>query len=338
MFFGSALGSFEKTAPQDLLAAGDASEAAVSPGLAIVSSVSSSSPISIVTTTTIAADLLRKLGGEKVVVDSLMGVGIDPHSYVASEGDLRKILHADAVFYHGLNLEAKMTDVFASMHKNNYKKAYDLSQAVDKKKIIMRGKHPDPHLWFDIALWKSVALGASDKLVELNPANKHYYEVQLKNYLAQLSRLEKDVKNLFSGIRKEDRILITSHDAFSYFAKAYGFRVLFPRGINTQSQASTRDLQKLVQQITTHKARAFFLESSVSPKELYAIQSTLAARGYSFSFGGKLYSDSLGSGPADSYEKAFYHNAVAIALALQQKEQRGEKLTQVSQQWHTEKN
>lgn len=294
----------------------------------------SSKPISVIATTTIAADLLKKLGGEKVVVDSLMGVGVDPHNYIASEGDLRKILHADVVFYHGLNLEAKMTDVFASMDKNNFKKAHDLSQSVDKKKIIMIGNHPDPHLWFDISLWKSVAKGASQKLIELDTANKAYYASLLKNYLANLDHLEKDVKSLFFSIPKKDRVLITSHDAFSYFARAYGFQVLSARGINTQSQASTRDLQKLVKQITTYQARAFFLESSVSPKELYAIQSTLASEGYSFSLGGKLYSDSLGSDPVNSYEKVFYHNASAIALALQKKQ-----LTKVSQEkWHTTKN
>lgn len=279
----------------------------------------SARPIRVVATTGMVADLARNIGGARVRVIALMGPGIDPHLYRAREGDVGRLAAADLVLYNGLHLEAKLADVFDRIGERIRAAAVSDRIAPDRLLEIpgYRSQH-DPHIWFDVALWREAGERVRDLLVELDPAHAEVYTANAVSHLAALDSLDAYVRARAAAIPAEKRVLITAHDAFGYFGRAYGFEVRGLQGVSTSAEAGTADLQHLADFIAARRIPAIFVESSVSPRSIQAVREAVRARGYDVSLGGSLYSDALGSpgSPEGGYVGMVRHNIDTIAEAL----------------------
>jgi len=277
-------------------------------------------PLRIVVTTTIVADLVRNVGGPHVEVTSLMGPGVDPHLYKPSEGDLGRMSGAHAVFYTGLHLEGKMTDVFEQMAGRGVP-AFALAECIDEDELIVAsgfsGIH-DPHVWFDVRMWSRTVECARDHLSGLDPEHAVAYEENAARYVAELDELDAYVRQRIVEIPAELRVLVTAHDAFGYFGRAYGMEVLGLLGVSTAAEAGTADVQRLAREIAARRIPAMFVESSVAPRYIEALQQAVRARGYDVQIGGSLFSDALGDEdtPAGTYIGAVRHNVETIVTAL----------------------
>lgn len=274
----------------------------------------------IVTTTTLIADLVKSIGGEYVEVNGLMGPGVDPHLYKASAGDVSLMQNADMVIYNGIHLEGKMGDVFDSIRSSD-KLIMAVSDNIDESNYIDFITNPgnyDPHIWFDVRLWKDAANGVANGLKDLDEEHSSEYEKNLERYLVELDDLDEYIRERIKELPEEDRILITAHDAFNYFGKAYGFQVRGLQGISTASEAGTSDVRELANFIVQHEIKAVFVESSVPRKSIEALQEAVRAQGFEVEIGGELYSDSTGDigTDAETYIGTFKENIDTIVDAL----------------------
>lgn len=274
----------------------------------------------VVTTTNMITDLVRNIGGDSVEVLGLMGVGVDPHLYKASEGDVTKLTTSDAIFYNGLHLEGKMADVFEKMKKLDYN-SFALSEAIPIENRISStnfSENYDPHIWFSIENWRLSAQFVCEKLSELQPENRIYFEDNLKSYDQQLQDLKSDLHNIASILPNEKKVLVTAHDAFSYFGKEFDFQVVGLQGISTTTEAGTKDLLQLADFIVENKIPAIFIESSVPEQTILALQKAVETKGGQVEVGGTLYSDSLGNENTDegNYIGMYLKNMKTIVNAL----------------------
>lgn len=276
--------------------------------------------IKVVATTTMIADLLTNAGKGRVLVESLMGPGIDPHSYEPRESDVSRLMEADVVFYNGIHLEGKMADLFEESAKKKHVFAIADGLLPEDIRKEIQTNTPDPHIWFDVQLWIKCLEFANAKLIEIDPDNSSIYETNKKNYSATLNELHQYVKQQADKIPKGQRVLITAHDAFGYFGNAYGFQVRGVQGINTVAEANSGDIGSLATFMVKNKVRAFFVESSVPRKNLEKLKEVAALLDPNFmlSSGGELYSDALGSknSVAGTYEGMVKHNIETIVKAL----------------------
>ena len=274
----------------------------------------------VVTTTTMLTDLLQKIGGEAIRVEGLMGSGVDPHLYKASEGDVSKLFDADVIFYNGLHLEGKLEEVFEKM-KQQDKSTIAVSEALDPSQLIRSenfASNYDPHIWFDVENWKKVTQYVAEKLTEIDSANALSYQENAEDYLGRLDALQNQVVSINKSLPKQQRILVTAHDAFNYFGKAYDFEVVGLQGISTATEAGVQDVQRLADFIVQHKVRAIFVESSIPRRTVEALQAAVEAKGEKVAIGGTLYSDALGSPRSDegTYIGMFTYNVKTIVKAL----------------------
>lgn len=286
----------------------------------VTDEVSAKDTLNVVATTTMLADLSRIIGGEEVTVNGLMGPGIDPHLYQASAGDVTLLQTAEVVVYNGLHLEGKMSEIFENLDRQ---KVFVLSieEGLDKSMLLMSEDDSnvyDPHIWFDVTIWKQAAQVVSDGLKEADPEHSGTYEENLKNYLKELEELDSYIRDRTLELPEEQRVLVTAHDAFQYFGKAYGFEVRGLQGISTDSEAGTADVSALADFIVDRQIKAIFIESSVPPKTIEALQSAVKAKGFQVSVGGELYSDSLGgeNSGAETYILTLRSNIDTIVDAL----------------------
>jgi len=277
-------------------------------------------PIKVVATTTMIADLLTNAGKGRVLVESLMGPGIDPHSYEPRESDVSRLMEADVVFYNGIHLEGKMADLFEESAKKKHVFAIADGLLPEDIRKEIQTNTPDPHIWFDVQLWIKCLEFVNAKLIEIDPDNSSIYETNKKNYSATLNELHQYVKQQADKVPKEQRVLITAHDAFGYFGNAYGFQVRGVQGINTVAEANSGEIGSLATFMVKNKVRAFFVESSVPRKNLEKLKEVAALLDPNFmlSSGGELYSDALGSknSAAGTYEGMVKHNIETIVKAL----------------------
>lgn len=275
--------------------------------------------IKVVTTTTMLADLAKVIGGEYVEVDGLMGPGIDPHLYKASAGDVSLMQEADLVVYSGLHLEGKMGEIFENLESND-KNIVMISDGLPDSELITdksTGGH-DPHIWFNVNLWKKASYNLLNGLIELDPEHKDVYTKNHEEYVKELESLDAYIKDQISTISKNSRVLVTAHDAFKYFGKAYGLEVLGLQGISTTSEAGTGDVKALADYIVKKQIKAIFVESSVPKKNIEALQEAVRAQGFNVEIGGELYSDSLGTKgtEAETYIGTVRSNVDTIVEAL----------------------
>jgi len=276
--------------------------------------------INIVTTTTMLYDLAVSIGGDNVNATALMGPGIDPHLYQASAGDVTKMQGADVVLYNGLHLEGKMGDIFASLSASG-RNIICAEDGINDSMLMsneFNAEIHDPHIWFNVSIWKEVANHAAARLIEIDPDNAAAYSANLDSYLSELDNLEQYIKGRIGEVSTNQRVLVTAHDAFRYFGRAYGFEVMGLQGISTDAEAGTADVSNLASFIAENQIKAIFVESSVPPRNIEALQAAVKARGFEVEIGGELYSDSLGDASSghDTYILTFKANIDTIVDAL----------------------
>ncbi len=276
-------------------------------------------PLTVVATTSMIADAVRQLGGSRVNVTSLMGPGVDPHSYRQTRSDIVKIVNADLIFRHGLYLEAQMEEFFDNISKK--KALIDLGKKISKKQLLNHDEYKnqfDPHIWMDPELWVEVVTEIEKALIAHDPDGAEIYKNNTKKHLSQIKKLSSYSKKVLATVKQEQRILLTAHDAFKYFGKAYGFRVLGIQGISTESEAGLSHIEKLVKIIVSKKIAAVFVETSVNDRNIKALIEGAAAKGHSVRVGGELYSDAMGK--TNTYEGTYIgmidHNVTTITRAL----------------------
>lgn len=276
--------------------------------------------VRVTTTTGMIADAVRNVGGDRVAVTALMGPGVDPHLYKPTTGDVRALEQADIIFYNGLELEGRMTDLFVKMARAG-KPTVAVSESIDpallREPIEFEGKY-DPHIWFDVTLWQEAVKKIAAELANLDPNAKAIYEQNRDGYLEQLDELHRYAKSQIATIPAESRVLITAHDAFGYFGRQYGIEVRGLQGTSTATEASAGDVQSLAQLIADRKVKAIFVESSVPRATIEAVQKAVQARGWDVRIGGELFSDALGAEgtPEGTYIGMFRHNVDTIVGAL----------------------
>lgn len=271
-------------------------------------------------TTGMIADVAREIGGVYVDVTGLMGPGVDPHLYKASQGDIRKLEQAEVIFYNGLHLEGKMTDILEKMSKSKTVTAVTDGIPVDE---LHSGKETggteyDPHVWFDVSHWMHAAEAVRNTLVEADPDHAEAYQAQAEAYLAKLEELDNEVRTKIQEIPEASRVLVTAHDAFGYFGEAYGMKVMGLQGISTAAEYGAKDVSELRDYLVDNNIKAVFVESSVPAKAMEAIIAGAAEKGHTVSIGGELFSDAMG---AEGTEEGTYigmirHNTETIVEAL----------------------
>lgn len=275
--------------------------------------------IRIVTTIGMVTDIVKNVGGDRVEVTGLMGPGVDPHLYKASAGDVQRLTSGQLIFYNGLHLESKMGDILAKMSGNT--KTIAVTDTVDRSLLLtppeFEGQY-DPHLWFDVTLWMKAVGTVRDTLGEFDSDNTLMYWTNAERYLAKLAELHAYVKSQAERVPSEQRVLVTAHDAFNYFGKAYGFEVRGLQGISTATEAGIADVQELATFIAERRIPAIFVESSVSTRSLEAVKAAVKSKGFDVEIGGELFSDAMGNEgtPEGTYIGMVRHNIDTIVTAL----------------------
>jgi len=276
--------------------------------------------IKVVATIGMITDVVENVGGARVDVIGLMGPGIDPHLYTASEGDVSRLREADIVFYNGLHLEAQMASVLELMNESG-SRTVAVTDGIARDILLappeFEGAY-DPHVWFDVSMWMSAVETVRDALIELDPASAMTYRQNADAYLAELQELHEYVLEQAARVAQEKRALVTAHDAFNYFGRAYGFDVRGLQGISTAAEASTADVQNLARFIAERQIPAIFIESSVPQRNIEAVQAAVRSEGFDVTIGGQLFSDAMGNPgtPEGTYIGMVRHNIDTIVSAL----------------------
>lgn len=275
--------------------------------------------LSVVTTIGMITDVVRNVGGDRVDVVGMMGPGVDPHLYKPTAKDVQRLSSAHIIFYNGLHLESKMGDILAKMSGDT--KAVAVSESVNRDQLLkppeFEGQY-DPHLWFDVTLWMKTVGKVRDTLSEYDPDNALMYWSNAERYLAKLEELHQYVKTQAARVPSGQRVLVTAHDAFNYFGKAYGFEVRGLQGISTATEAGIADVQELATFIADRRIPAIFVESSVSSRSLEAVKAAVKSKGFNVEIGGELFSDAMGNEgtPEGTYIGMVRHNIDTIVNAL----------------------
>ncbi len=274
--------------------------------------------IQIVATTGIIGDALINLLDTNVEITSLMGPGVDPHLYKATQGDLQRLNNADIVVYNGLHLEGKMVEILARLKAK--KTVFSMEEMLDTKDFIQAegfSGNYDPHIWFDVALWAKAVSNLGSHLADTID-NGEVILVNRDEYVKRLSYLHKTVKDSIASIPQKNRVLVTAHDAFEYFGRAYDIEVRGLQGISTLSEAGIKDISKLVNFLVENKIPAVFVETSVSRRSIDAVVEGCIRKGHPLKIGGYLYSDALGQAgsPEGSYIGTVQSNVKTIVEAL----------------------
>jgi len=276
-------------------------------------------PYKAVTTVAMVTDIVKNVAGDKAQVTGIIGEGVDPHLYKPTRDDMVTLMNADIIFYNGLMLEGKMADTLAKVSRD--KPAFAVAEALDKEYLLARegaAGHPDPHVWMDPSAWAQAVQAVAKALRDFDPPNAAYYQANADAYANRLMALHEYGKKVLATVPETRRVLITSHDAFNYFGRAYGLTVLGVQGISTESEAGLQDINRLVDIIVDRDVRAVFVETSVSPKNIQALIDGAKARGKEVAIGGSLFSDAMGA--PGTYEGTYIgmldHNISTVARAL----------------------
>jgi manganese/zinc/iron transport system substrate-binding protein len=280
--------------------------------------VSGDRPVRAVATIGMIGDVVAAVGGSRVRVETLMGPGVDPHLYKASEGDVQRLADADVVFYNGLHLEAKLADVLERLREG---RAAAVTDTIPRARLLappeFAGNY-DPHVWFDVRLWIRATERIGEVLAARDPRHADEYRRRARAYIATLRELDGWVRGQVARVPPERRVLVTAHDAFNYFGRAYDFEVRGLQGISTASEAGTADIRRLARFIAQRRIPTLFVESSVSPRAIEAVREAVRARGFDVVLGEPLFSDAMGDPgtPEGTYRGMVRHNVRAIVDGL----------------------
>lgn len=270
----------------------------------------------VLATTQMAADLVTQLTDPtEFQVISLMGSGVDPHLYKPTAGDIQRISNADLIVYGGLHLEGRMSEAFHQLET----KSFSIGDHVPKDQLLMTEENSaDPHIWLDLHLWSQAVEPLSKRLIQLRPSQSRSISQKKVDYTEKLQIADQEALKTIQSIPENSRILITAHDAFQYFGMRYGIEVLGIQGTNTAAEASPKRIQELAKTIVDRKVKAIFVESSVSPTLIRALQEAVISRGWKIEIGAELYADSPGPQGTQSATTIgmFQHNVNAIHKAL----------------------
>lgn len=281
--------------------------------------VAQEGPLRVVATTGMVADAARQVGGDLVEVQALMGPGVDPHAYRQTRADVAAMAGADVVLWHGLYLEAQLEEFLADLGRS--RRVVAVAEAVPQDRLMGHDQYAgrfDPHVWMDPDLWAFVVGGVRDALAAALPGGEAVLQANAVAHLADVKALGNYSRQVLGTVPEPARVLVTAHDAFRYFGRAYGFEVLGVQGISTESEAGLQRVRELVDLLVSRKLGAIFVESSVSERNVQALVEGAAARGQAVAIGGSLYSDAMGE--AGTYEGTWVgmidHNVTVIARAL----------------------
>jgi len=276
-------------------------------------------PIPAVATVGMVAEIVRNVAGEHFTVIQIMGPGVDPHLYKVTRDDVQTIMDGDIVFYSGLMLEGKMSDTLIKVARN--KPVFAVTEMIDEAELLepedFEG-HYDPHVWMDVSAWSKCVDVVSKSLAEFDPVHADDYQANAQEYRQQLAVLHQYGVQSIGSIPAGSRLLITSHDAFNYFGRAYGLDVQGIQGISTESEAGLLRINELVDQLVAKNVRAVFVESSVPRKNIEAIIEGARAKNHTITIGGELFSDAMGE--AGTYEGTYLgmldHNITLVTRGL----------------------
>ncbi|HVR97866.1 MAG TPA: zinc ABC transporter substrate-binding protein [Thermoanaerobaculia bacterium] len=277
-------------------------------------------PVRVVATTSVIADTAARIAGDHAHIEALMGPGVDPHLYKASESDVRRLSEADLVLYNGLHLEGKMGDILTKMARSRPVVAVteEIPQELLREPPEFAGQY-DPHVWFDVSMWKETLAPIVRELSALDPEHAAEFQANAAAYRKELEELDAWVKQRVATLPARQRVLVTAHDAFGYFGRRYGVEVVGLQGISTLAEAGTRDVDRVVGIVVDRGVKAIFVESSVPRRSIEAVQAAVRSRGRQVEIGGQLYSDSLGAAgsPAGTYAGMVRANVDTFVNALQ---------------------
>ena len=276
-------------------------------------------PYRVVCTVGMVTDIVSRIAGDRAVVEGIIGEGVDPHLYQATRADIAKLLAADIVFYNGLMLEGKMADSLVKVGRK--RPVYAVTELIDEKKLLEPPEfagHFDPHIWMDVSLWKAAAQMVAKTLTEFDRGGEDVYRTNAETLSRELDALHDYARRAIATIPKERRVLVTAHDAFNYFGRAYDIDVVGIQGISTESEAGIADINRIVNLLVERKVQAVFVETSVSEKNIRALCEGAASRAHQVTIGGSLFSDAMGR--AGTYEGTYIgmidHNVTTIVRAL----------------------
>jgi manganese/zinc/iron transport system substrate-binding protein len=280
-------------------------------------------PIKIVATTGQVAELVSRIGGKFVEVNALMAPGVDPHLYRPIASDIKKLDEADAIIYNGLHLEGRMTEIFEQLAKR--KTTYAVTSGLVSRKDERLRKPPefadayDPHVWHDVSMWSDCANDVADELAKFDPPHADYYRENAKVYRDELTELDRFCREEIANIPTKQRLLVTAHDAFGYFGKAYGLEVLALKGISTEEEIDLAHQEEVQRTLVERKIPAVFVESAVAPRTVQALVEPCRAAGHDLQVPEQeLYADALGPADTDdsTYAGMIRHNVKTIVDAL----------------------
>ncbi len=273
----------------------------------------------VVATTSMIADAARQVGGDRVEVRALMGPGVDPHAYRQTRSDIAAMLRADLVLYHGLYLEAQMEEFLLELAERKTVVAVGEATPADQlRSHATYEQRYDPHVWMNPEIWSHVVRAVRKALTKAEPANAELFAANATRHLEEVEDLAAYARATLETVPAGQRVLLTAHDAFSYFGEAYGFEVLGIQGMSTESEAGLRRIEELVELIVAREISAVFVESSVSDRNMRALIEGAEARGREVMIGGELFSDAMGAD--GTYEGTYIgmidHNVTVITDAL----------------------
>ncbi|MDE0230318.1 MAG: zinc ABC transporter substrate-binding protein [Spirochaetaceae bacterium] len=300
-------------APEAGQAASPASDAAAGAG-------SPDHPYRIAATIGMVADIVRQVAGDRGEVTAIIGEGVDPHLYVPTRSDVAALMEADIVFYSGLLLEGKMTDTLVRVARGG-RPVHAVTELVDESALLAPEEfagHYDPHLWMDVSGWMQAVDAVTGALAEFDPAEQEGYRQRAADYRATLAELHDYALHVIGSIPERQRILVTAHDAFNYFGRAYGLEVQGIQGMSTESEAGLDRINRLVDLLVTRQVGAVFVETTIADRNVRALIEGAAARGHEVAVGGELFSDAMGR--PGTYEGTYVgmldHNVTTVARAL----------------------
>jgi manganese/zinc/iron transport system substrate-binding protein len=275
--------------------------------------------VSAVATVGMVADIVRNVGAEHVAVTQIMGAGVDPHLYKSTRDDVQTIMQGDIVYYSGLMLEGKMADTLIKVARR--KPVIAVTEEIDQARLLepedFEG-HYDPHVWMDVAAWSNCVDVVAQSLSDFDGAHASEFETNADAYKAQLEQLHEYGQKSLASIPESRRVLVTSHDAFNYFGRAYGLQVQGVQGLSTESEAGLQRINELVDLLVEKKVRAVFVESSVSRKNIDSLVEGARSKGHQVIVGGELFSDAMGAD--GTYEGTYVgmldHNITLVARGL----------------------
>ncbi|MFZ5963096.1 metal ABC transporter solute-binding protein, Zn/Mn family [Thalassococcus sp. BH17M4-6] len=281
--------------------------------------VAAAETLNVVATTGMIGDAARAIGGDAISLSTLMGPGVDPHSYRQTRTDIVALSRADVVLWNGLYLEAQMEDFLLRLGAQ--KPVVPVAEALPDTELLRHADYEgraDPHIWMVPDLWQHAVGEVRDTLMAARPDAADSFASAADAYLADLAAVGDYARATLAQVPEDARVLVTAHDAFGYFGRAYGFEVMGIQGISTESEAGLQRIGALVDTLVNRRIKAVFVESSVSDRNIRALIEGAAAQGHEVVVGGELFSDAMGV--PGTYEGTYVgmidHNATVIARAL----------------------